>query len=658
MRIFLGSALAGLFLLHGVGAFAGSPDVPPRFKDIAQTKLTKLVAILGTPEIEPAMPKTAAFSPDGKYAVFATGGFHPFGGGAEDPASVTLWNVDKSTIEREIKIPKAGISSLALLPDARHVVLVLQMPFANQPNEMFRLALWDLHTGKEKRAFAGHKQHIQCVAASADGKWGLSGGIGEVKLWNLDTGKEAEVKLAGHGNNGVVMDVHFAPDARFAVTAGQDNNVVVWDLKTGKARHTLAHPNGVGAVAVSKDGKHLATLDFTPTIKIWDLANGKELKAIQRKSPNPPGIVTLTLSPDGGRILAIMAEFDPTGTKETISLAAWDANTGKELWAQPINLNGVAPIHYEKGLVGGGSNAFMQWDFDKGKLVRIWGGHKAPISSVAHLRDGRIVSASLEGQLVVWDKNEPRTVANHTGGIHAFAFTPDERLVLTAGADKRLKLWELTTGKEVHAFSGHKEQLTSVAVSPDGRYAVSASADRTLKIWDLQSKKDADTLIGHGDAVNAVAISPDGKWIASASDDNTLRLWPIRDGKLAGESRRLDGHKRQVMCLAFAPDGKHILSGSQDMTLKLWDAAEGKAITTLEGHKNWVNCVAFRDDRTAVSSSDDLTVRVWDLQTGKELDQIDMGKSTDVARCVALSGDSMTIGTAGWCVLRYQWVRK
>src|SRR5262249_52169618 len=126
--------------------------------------------------------------------------------------------------------------------------------------------------------------------------------------------------------------------------------------------------------------------------------------------------------------------------------------------------------------------------------------------------------------------------------------------------------------------------------------------------------------------------------------------------KLDGDSRLLEGHKRQVMSVAFSPDGKHVLSGSQDMTLKLWDVAEGKCVKTLEGHKNWVNGVLFQGDKRAISTSDDLTIRLWDLPSGKEIDQIELGKSSDVARCLAVDGrtNSLLVGTAGWVILRFE----
>jgi len=110
------------------------------------------------------------------------------------------------------------------------------------------------------------------------------------------------------------------------------------------------------------------------------------------------------------------------------------------------------------------------------------------------------------------------------------------------------------------------------------------------------------------------------------------------------------------MSVALSPDGKRLLSGGQDMTLKLWDVAEGTVLKTLEGHKNWVNVVAFRNDNQAASASDDLTVRFWNLQTGKEIDQLDLSQSTDVARSLAFDrkNNALLVGTASWVILRFE----
>lgn len=65
------------------------------------------------------------------------------------------------------------------------------------------------------------------------------------------------------------------------------------------------------------------------------------------------------------------------------------------------------------------------------------------------------------------------------------AFSPDGRWALSGSGDNTLKLWEVATGREVRAFSGHTEEVWSVAISPDGRWALSGSGDKTLKLWDF-----------------------------------------------------------------------------------------------------------------------------------------------------------------------------
>ena len=65
------------------------------------------------------------------------------------------------------------------------------------------------------------------------------------------------------------------------------------------------------------------------------------------------------------------------------------------------------------------------------------------------------------------------------------AFCPDGRRAVSASYDKTLRLWDLTTGREMHRFAGHEGAVSCVAVSPDGRYALSGSSDKTVRLWRL-----------------------------------------------------------------------------------------------------------------------------------------------------------------------------
>jgi WD40 repeat protein len=166
----------------------------------------------------------------------------------------------------------------------------------------------------------------------------------------------------------------------------------------------------------------------------------------------------------------------------------------------------------------------------------------------------------------------------------------------------------------------------SLTFSPDGSTVVSAGADRTIRVWDAKSLKPTrPPLRGHEDSVNSVVISPDGKIIASGSDDQTIRLWDAQTGQPIGAPLR--GHENVVSSVAFSPDGKTIASGSGDLTLRLWNAKSGQEITPTElrtFYTTGIKSVTFSPDgQTLAVSWDDNgfggMVSFWDIKSGKEI---------------------------------------
>jgi WD40 repeat protein len=98
------------------------------------------------------------------------------------------------------------------------------------------------------------------------------------------------------------------------------------------------------------------------------------------------------------------------------------------------------------------------------------------------------------------------TLKGHTSSVNACALTPDGRHVVSASADKTLKVWDLASERAVATLHGHTSGVSARAVTPDGRHVVSTSYDQTLKVWDLAT--GACGITHHGDAVfRAVAVS-------------------------------------------------------------------------------------------------------------------------------------------------------
>jgi WD40 repeat protein len=106
----------------------------------------------------------------------------------------------------------------------------------------------------------------------------------------------------------------------------------------------------------------------------------------------------------------------------------------------------------------------------------------------------------------------------------------DGQHIVSGSKDKLVKVWYVSSGKEVASLAGHTNEVNSVAFSPDGQHIVSGSDDRLVKVWSVSSGKEVASLVGHTNEVNSVAFSPYGQHIVSGSDDKLVKVWSVSGG--------------------------------------------------------------------------------------------------------------------------------
>ncbi|HEX4963162.1 MAG TPA: TIR domain-containing protein [Thermoanaerobaculia bacterium] len=302
----------------------------------------------------------------------------------------------------------------------------------------------------------------------------------------------------------------------------------------------------------------------------------------------------------------------------------------------------VAVVDGRRILSASRDRTLRLWDLETGKVLRTFEGHEGSVQGVARMDGRRAISASEDGTLRLWDLETGETLRSlqgHAETVHAVAVV-DGRRAVSASEDETLRVWDLETGETLHTLEGHGGGVTAVAVV-DSRRAVSAANDGCLAVWDLETGEALHVLEGHDAGVGAVAV--DGNLAVSASADGTLRAWDLDTGQalqVLGDGR---GSWFQAVALV---DRRWVVSGSDDGEVRVWDLQSGQPAGTLGRHAHWIAALAVTRDRRVVSASWDETLRLWDLGTGATLcgfhghqDRVTALAAADPRRAVSASTD-------------------
>jgi WD40 repeat protein len=554
-----------------------------------------------------------AFSPDGQRLI-----------SAGSNGGIKVWDVQKAV----------ALYSINLAGPVRHVGFSADGStwFAAvdtlKEDAVGRVEAHDAASGRLVRSFATKWSATSAMTITAYGRLLAAGGTddeGAMAAWNIGTSQlvaSAPVMAGAFSADGRLMArLEFSPTVR----------VVITDVDGGRVRQSIAVRNP-GVLTFTPDAKSVVVADTSNSeMKIWSVTTGAAVQTLvgdRFGSSTPVTAIALTA---GGRQLA-------AAPYAGYSIKSWDVAAGRALhtfYGQSL-VQGIAISPDGRWLVAGSQQSLGVWDLAARKrIATLWDG---PASVMVFSRDGRWLAVNtgrgFAGEtLTVWDMNSRRPAADFsfaTGGTPFGSFT----FVREGGQLKMLgplsRAWTFTADGTAHTVWSAS---TPVDVSADGTLlAVQAGLGGSVDVWDVASGARRATLAAHGASVSTLSFSPDGRSLVTAGADTPaiardrnggfLAQWSVKvwDVSTLAERFAIAFTAASAPCAAFSPDSRQLAVQKSWELVHVLDVDRGTVLAELSGkdlqpqnHQYSAGNLAFSRDGRVLLQGAQNGIRVWTI---------------------------------------------
>jgi WD40 repeat protein len=534
-------------------------------------------------------PALLAFTPDGQRLIAV--------GKSRDATFVSRWDVatGKKLGTKTIPQPRDKFFNYALRPDGKELAVLVE-------GHDLLVRLYDTETGKQREVLPGHTEAVVALACSPDGKYLASSDRYATKLWNLEAREVATWKES------LSHRLAFSPDGTVLALAGV-TAVFVHRVPDGKLLQTLHARSGrVESLAFSPDGTQLAATGGGDDVRVWRVADGKQLRILGY----PEHARDVTFSPDGSKLIAVGRH----------GIRVWDSVTGLEskdfLWECDCQLlewlpDGKTLAVYRRGTTG---NGIRHVDLDIGKVVRPKPGYQLGGSAYAVSSGARFLCDCQNDGFV---------------------------LVQLGSDSQRRRVFRVGP-------RGPSPGATAAAFSPDGRYLFCGNSEGIISVLRLSERGKVPELQVHTPTARELAERPNGADVLKPVDVSEAARVYVGGGDpgrappelvaVLGEARFRC--PRGAGRAAFSPDGR-LLAVPTMRAVLLFDGGSGRLVRAVEGLWDTRDPVAFnRDGRTLAVGRTGANFRLLDVNTGKVLWKLEDDKL--VLAEFAFSADGKQIG--------------
>ncbi|MBV9926747.1 MAG: metallophosphoesterase [Acidobacteria bacterium] len=384
---------------------------------------------------------------------------------------------------------------------------------------------------------------------------------------DIPPGLKMRYTLRGHNKS--INRIAWSPEGQRLASPSEDGDIIIWDMKTGKAIATLQHPGGVASLAWSPQGKTLISGGYSG-ISLWDVRTKKRLKILSDFAH----VFSLAWSPDG--------QFIASGEFMKGAIRLWTPT------CEPyLTFDGS---HEElTHLAWSPDGQMLAGCYRSDSSIRLWKTHSEKLHAV------------LKGD---------------SGFNNYVAWSPDGRRLASCGGGTTIRMWDVETKQILNILEGHAGNINAVHFSPDGRLLASKSSDGTVRIWRCDSW---ETVAVFGETksifwIPAIAFNPTNPLLLATLGemDTVIRVWELDHDLLLGAaapSRTVKYTSAKVMLVGESNVGKSCLA----MRLAENRYPKDHEQSTTHGMRFWSMQPEQLSGRAAPSSNERRDIVLWDM---------------------------------------------
>jgi len=480
--------------------------------------------------------------------------------------------------------------------------------FAVYEKEKAELNLGVAHYEKSKLSLAEGKFNESIVHSIQALKYGVESDIDRLKLRGL------ERSFSGHDKG--IHSIAVSNNGKLLATSDGGGKIRLWDLRSGELIRTVdAHANYIVKIIFSNSGEFLASSSLDGQVKIWEVNSGSLEQNIGSE-----GLPMNLLFSEDEKELIVITSGD--------GIESWNIKKGSLISrAKPEKRFISDSVYYHarnydvssngKWLASCGNDGKVRvYDIETGQVLKRF---PTNARSVSFSDNGELIATGgMKGWVTLWDMQKEyriNAIKAHEGMVRVVAFSHNNTVLISGGADNKIQSWDWYTKNPPQLVGTHDGTIQSIELLSSGKQVISSGADNIVRLWNTDKVTSPTNIGSHEDIVTGIEFSPDGKWLVSSSFEQ-VKLHNVE----TGVSHTISDFGAESV--SFSPDGNFLAIALDDV--RLWDIKKEKVINTLKDVDGLIYDVSFSVDGTLlVTASEDDLIRVWDVNNAKVLKKWD-----------------------------------